>query len=59
MTFVRNVTLTCYGKQSAISEFEAKWRTHAVILNFVIISKLNFNTLWLIDVNKGAILNFS
>jgi len=59
MNFVRNLTLTCYGKQRRHFEILAIWWTRAVILNFLIISKLNFNILWLLDVNKGAILNFS
>jgi len=37
MTFVRNLTLTSYGKQGAILKFLAIWRTRVVILNFVII----------------------
>jgi hypothetical protein len=39
MTFVRNLTLTCYGKQRRHFKFEATWRTRAVNLNFVIILK--------------------
>ena len=35
MTYVRNLTLTCYGKQRRHFEFLAIWRTRAVILNFV------------------------
>ena len=31
------LNLTCYGKQRRHFEFEAIWRTSAVILNFVII----------------------
>ena len=37
MTFVRNPTLTCYGKQWRHFKFLLIWRTRAVILNFVII----------------------
>jgi len=48
MTFVRNPTLTSYGKQGAILKFSTIWRTREVILNFVII--LNFVA--------TAILNF-
>jgi hypothetical protein len=39
MNVVRNLTLTCYGKQSAILNFRPIWQARAIILKFVIILK--------------------
>jgi len=58
MNFVRNLTLTCYGKQRSHFEFETIWRTRAVILNLIC---YYLNIYYWFDVNKAPfwILNLT